>query len=296
MCSELLKKTCWYKSVFGDMLKFKDMPTNLKIVNLGSNSGKYGFDYSEATLHGKNWAVGPQALEFDGLILKQYIQHLAPEAFVLIPICPFSSILDRNKTARSNDKYHLILEPDLIYNFSPRVKRRVRFTSLFPLISLFYQPKSLLSGLIRQKHTCDVVSNPMIEEQLKADAAQWINGWKKQFNIVELGEPLSEEHRQAVQKNIQQVVEMISLCRSHQITPILVLPPITTYLKLYFTPQICDLYIHDFLNEIKLQADFQLLDYMNDASLSQADYFFNSFFLNAKGRKLFTARVINDIR
>ena len=41
----LIKKSYWYQAKFGDALKFKNIPKDLQIVNLGSNSGKFSFDY-----------------------------------------------------------------------------------------------------------------------------------------------------------------------------------------------------------------------------------------------------------
>ena len=52
--------------------------------------------------------------------------------------------------------------------------------------------------------------------------------------------------------------------------------------------------MYGFLNEV--DREVQILDYSKEEKLKQDDLYFNSFFLNAKGRKLFTQRVIKDLK
>lgn len=48
----------------------------LDVVNLGSSSGVYDFDYSDMGCKGMNWAVAPQTMVGDFLILKRYRKFL----------------------------------------------------------------------------------------------------------------------------------------------------------------------------------------------------------------------------
>jgi hypothetical protein len=93
----LIRYSYWYKIKYEDSLKFLNIPKDLEVINLGSNSGKYGFDYSKVGLLGMNWAVGPQTITFDNKILQNYISYLKKDAFVILTIVPFSSILKNYK-------------------------------------------------------------------------------------------------------------------------------------------------------------------------------------------------------
>ena len=65
------------------------------------------------------------------------------------------------------------------------------------------------------------------------------------------------------------------------------------HLGKYFTSKFQKLYIYDFLQQVDRYV--QTLDYSKDVELKEDDLYFNSFFLNARGRKLFTQRVIKDL-
>lgn len=50
LINKLFKNTNYYKNKFIDTHKFKDIPRNLDIVNLGSNQPKFAFDYSQSNI------------------------------------------------------------------------------------------------------------------------------------------------------------------------------------------------------------------------------------------------------
>lgn len=295
ICNEAVKRLPWYTQVFGDILKFKSLSNHLDIVNLGSNTGKYSFDYHACEINGANWAVGPQALKYDLYILRKYIQNITPGGLVLIPICPFSGILDGYTDVRSYDKYHLILDAKDIPCYSPKAKRKMKLYIAFPLLYIFLVPQSFLSFLLGRSRQISQSHSQMDATALQKDAQRWIDGWKRQFDIKELGEEFSQEHIIAIDKNRRNVTEMVKLCKDRELRPFLVLPPVTKYLNRYFTTAVKERYIYSFIRSVREKVDIPILDYMNDVNLSDEDLFFNSFFLNAKGRKIFTEKVLNDI-
>lgn len=89
-----IKSSHWYNEVlFKDCVKFWEMKEEpLDVVNLGSSSGVYDFDYSDMRCKGMNWAVAPQTMVGDFLILKRYRKFLKDNAIVFYPLCPFTSI------------------------------------------------------------------------------------------------------------------------------------------------------------------------------------------------------------
>lgn len=90
----LIRRSYWYNNIlFPDCKKFWSHNTfNLDVVNLGSNSGKYAFEYSEEHVKAANWAMGPQTLLADFEILKNYCSYLKNDAVVIIPLCPFTCL------------------------------------------------------------------------------------------------------------------------------------------------------------------------------------------------------------
>ena len=120
------RKSYWYNNVlFADCPKFWNSQTfNLDVVNLGSSSGKYAFDYSGLGLKGANWAMAPQSLVADLAVLKTYSSFLKPQGgIVLMPLCPFSCL--GGSSLYLSDKYYSILRMSSIPYGSYRKQQEV---------------------------------------------------------------------------------------------------------------------------------------------------------------------------
>jgi len=62
-------------------------------VNVGSNSGRMGFDWQMAGTNGLNLAGCPQGTRRDFPKVKAHRAEIADGAYVIIPLCPFTSVV-----------------------------------------------------------------------------------------------------------------------------------------------------------------------------------------------------------
>lgn len=137
--------------------------------------------------------------------------------------------------------------------------------------------------------------NPMSKEELEMDAKRWIDGWKRQFGISDFDSSLTEENQKGRAYRIQLMQRLIDFCTERGYKPVYVIPPVTEHLAKYFTPKFEETYIYGYLKEVN--RDVLTLDYSKNKEFRFSDdLFFNSFFLNKKGRKLFTRRVLKDLK
>lgn len=305
--SELLKKTQWYKDLFVDY-EHKIYPgnewyrsnesRNYDLVNLGSSSGKWAFDYDGISIKAMNWAQQPQTLLEDYNLLRHYHSILRKGGYVLITIMPFTGI---NKKTSVIDAFKYLNLDQQGEVFEPFLYKKACLYRKFPI--LFGKPaiKALIkyflkketSKVDRQNALANVEKNSMDEKQLQDDAQKWIEGWKRQFNILDLEAPLTHENLEGRTYRIEVMREMIDFCIEREYLPVLVIPPVTQHLSRFYTPRFKELYIYDFLREV--DRDIKILDYSNDEGLCDSSLYFNSFFLNIKGRKFFTKRVLSDL-
>jgi len=293
LLNKQLKQTNWYKNQFIDSQKFlKDIPHNLEICNLGSNPGKFAFEYDDTLLKGENWAIGPQSLSYDFRVLKNYFSYLQDGGTVLIAIAPLSSCLTDYKDDRTNAKYYPFLDTSLIINYATSLNLRYL---QFPIL---FAPKAV-KFLIRDipSDTRFLLStNPMNSAEIEQDAINWINGWKNQFSITDMSSKIvSEENQSAIEYNTNLLSEMIEFCTVRNLKPILVLPPVTKALRSKFPEIFLELYVYSFIRNSNTQH-IKVLDYFNDERFTDNGLYFNSFFLNSKGRRLFTNSVLLDIK
>jgi hypothetical protein len=300
--NKVVKLSSFYQNQFADCSKFWNLSTfNLEAVNLGSNSGKYAFDYTDIPIKADNWAMGPQQLALDFAILQNYFSYLAEVATVIIPLCPFSCIA-RFQPALFKDKYYTILHHASIPGYSNEKKLHIHRLknspgSMLPtkklIKALLKTPVSLLKQAVITPYY-NRNRNPLTEDLLKVDALKWITGWKKEFDIKNLSDPLSEFNKEAFMQSVDILREIIDFCIERNLKPILIIPPVTKYIAEYFTPEIKERFIYSFVRQANTN-NVAFLDYFTDERFQEPALYFNSFFLNLRGRKLFTRHVLRDL-
>lgn len=295
----LVDNNLYYNQLFKDCRKFWNFREfNLNIVNLGSNSALYGFDYSVSSLKGANWAMGPQSLNQDLAILKTYYSFIGPRGTVLVPLCPYSSCLKSYKDTEIL-KYYTILHPGVIEDFSFDKQKEAYLLKLHPYK---YAPKQMIKGLLKSIMKCILHHKqsetksfqPLSDDQLKNNAKSFVEGWKKQFNITDMDAFIPEHIQKGRKIRVSTLKELIQFCEDRELNYYIVIPPVTQFLSSYFSETFKQNYIYSFLEEVGVKKE-RVLDYLTNQDFQDKELYFNSFFLNKRGRELFTHRILKDI-
>lgn len=289
--NRIIRQTRWYGRYWGGVQKFWSLcDFNIDVVNLGSNSGKYDFDYSDVPLRGMNWAVGPQSLAHDYNILKNYFSYLRDGATVIIVLCPFSSLVSAY-SKESNLKYYTFLHPATIIDFNESERLKALKIKDFPmrempLYCIKHTVKDIIDIIVStfKSHKCNYEEN----------AQEYIDLWMRQFGIKDLEAPLLEHHIEDQNNRAETISEMIDFCIDRGFKPVIVIPPIFKTLALKLTPKIRQNYIYSFLSKVNLQ-NIPFLDYMDDVRFQKQEYFFNSFFMTSNGAKVFTKTILQEL-
>lgn len=293
-----LRNTNWYKNQFIGTDKFvagakyrTNTTRNYDVANVGSQSGTFAFAYEHSGLKGANWAAGSESLSYNFRVLKNYFSFLKDGGTVILTMTPFGFCLKDYEDDKLNTRYYLYLDPKSIVNYSSR-KHHLRIK--YPLLS---SPIEAIKRLIRDvpaDNRLSLTTNPMSPGEIEEDAVKWINGWKRQFSISEFDAPVSEHNRDCIDYNTNLLTEMISFCLERNLKPVIVLPPTTKALSSKFSESFCESYIYSIIRNANThQVPF--LNYLVDARFSDNELFFNSFFLNTKGREMFTQTVLSDL-
>jgi hypothetical protein len=268
------------------------MQRNYEVVNVGSNPARFAFFYEDVL--GQNWSTGTQSLDEDFEILKYFHSYIKKDGIVLLPIVAFSSVAayfwDKNSLPYVA-KFASILDHRQLTMLSRGLK-----ASRWMKYPLYYDWKSL-RFLIKdiEKDSRLPLSEQMMQAlELNMDAIKWIEGWKKEFNIKDLNESLTDELKKGREKSILTLQNLIDFCLERDLKPVLIFPPMTTYLSRLFTDKARETYIYSFIREANIK-NIPFLDYMDDKRFINPNLYFNSFFLNLKGRKEFTRQVLLDL-
>ena len=293
-----VKKTNWYRNSIpnienypGDKWYRDHLDRNYDVVNLGSSSAVFCFNYDGLGVKAFNWALKPQSMEYSFKVLKQYFSILRQKGIILIPFSPFSGLSVTGKWAESaNDKYFHILDHTLIDNYPAVAKRRQH-----PFLAM---PFACIKRLIKDVPASDMYSYNVhcknLDEFTKS-AKRWIDLWTKQFNISDLNKPLSYENLEGRKRRVQIVREMRTFCQERDLQPVIVLPPAHRTLNDYFSPTFINNYITSFIEELNAPS-VKVLDYLNHPSFTKDEYFRDAYFMNEVGAKAFTKQVLKDLK
>ena len=286
----LIKHSYWYNCVqFSDCQKFWGQNNfNLDLVNLGSSSGKYAFNY-DGYYKCANWAMAPKSLYGDLLILKNYCSYLKPSgSIVLISLCPFSSL--GGQYSDLDYRYYTIINSNSISNYS--FKKYQEAIDLKNNPFLYYPFASIVRDIkYSLKRKEDAI---MSLEQMEDNAKSWMSNWAKEFSITDFESPLRLINKDRFHESAVALNNLICFCLSRNIKPILVIPPMHKTLTNKFSDSMKEKFIYAFIEEGNKEC-IPFLDYMEDDELSDITLFRNSYFLNEKGAKLFTRKVLKDV-
>lgn len=300
--NKLVKKTNWWKNKFIGTEQFvsgagyrDNTIRNYDVINLGSNPARYAFFYED--VKGQSWATGSQGADMDLEILKLYHSYLKEGGVILIPIMPFSSLSPYLKERQEYwgvdyySKFAKILDSSQVSKL-PYGRKLIRYLS-YPL---FYERRSL-RYIIRDVQPNEIYlqsEQRMMKLELEEDATMWIKNWKKEFRLKTLYDVFEDRWAPYYEDAIGIYKTIVDFCLERNLKPVLIFVPMTSHLAKLFPEKVRNYLVTDFVKRINVHK-IPFLDYSDDMRFINDELYINSFYMNLKGRKIFTHQVLSDI-
>lgn len=302
LANKLIKNTNWWKNQYIATKQFvsnsgyrDNIIRNYDIVNLGSNPAHFAFFYED--VKGQSWATGSQGQDMDFEILKYFHSYLREGGTVLIPIMPFTAISTYLKERPEYwgvayySKFAKILDSAQIKQlpYGVEIKKYLKYPLFYNIRAIRY--------LLHDKEADTrfyIGEQPMMHMELEHDATKWIKGWLKEFKLNKLTDVLNPSWNKYYNESIQLNQQIIDYCVERNLKPVLICVPMTHHLANLFPHDFHQYMVTDFVNKINVRG-IKFLDYTKDAQFQDDNLYFNSFFLNLRGRKLFTKKVLSDL-
>lgn len=245
--------------------------------------------YSDMGCKGMNWAVAPQTMVGDFLILKRYRKFLKDNAIVFYPLCPFTSI--SGAVDYIEDRCYSFLDyrtiPGGHYIRNSKIKGYKNSPiSIYPLVEFI---RDIKTRILPPKEVI------MGDRQLERDAENWIKGWTIQFNINNLNDKFVESHRTVYDRTISMLKDMIEYCKEEKLRLVLVIPPMHRSLCRKFPSVAKEQLIDSFITEAN-GGETWYFDCMEEPGFSDDKSLFrNCYYLNKRGALLFTKYIMDKI-
>ncbi len=289
-----VKKSYWYNEVaFKDCRKFWELDKNeIEVVNLGSSSGVYDFDYSAIPLKGMNWAIAPQSMVGDFAILKQYESRLKKGATIIYPLCPFTSISGAEEYVE--DRCYSFMNYEMIPHAHYIRYAKVMQMKENPL--LFYPLMAFAMDIKKRLFLRRGQNEIMDNQQLKRNAETILCGWKKQFKLDNLSQPFDGHNQMIYEKGVHLLKEIVLFCKKSGYRLVIVIPPMHKALASLFLSSDIENLIDGFIRS-SIDDSVEYYNMMDDKQFSEdSSFFINSYYLNKRGAKEYTNYLLKKIQ
>lgn len=287
----VIRHTDWYNNIlWGGVTKFwLSKQFGLDVVNLGSGAAVNAFNYEGLPIKADNWALSPQSIVHDFNILKNYFSYIKEGGYVIITICPFSGLFS-NYDKKHNFKYYSFLHPATISNFDECERQKALRLKHNPIKEMpsYCIKRTAREYILMMKNRLRYQNR----NNLRLSSTVIMESWKTQFAIVDLGKPLSKQHEKEIESRGQTLRDIVMFCKERNLKPCIVIPVMSSYLSSLFPKNFKSIYMEKLLDEI----DVPILDYMYDEIGNHDEYFETALLLNNIGAKIFTAKVICDLK
>ncbi len=274
---------------YQDVLKFSTLGTwyaTIEVGNLGSSHGAYDFNYEPLTERGYecfNFANTSQSYDYDYAVLKEYIQYMSEDSIMLIPVSYFSfnnEVVNENEAEAMSLRYYHFLSPENIPNYDPYIDIT---TNKLPILSAGENIIKLLPDFKLSIIALAADDNGIDMEEFTRRAQE---RYSRHFDN-------KEEY--FLPERIQNLYDIINYCKEHDITPILITTPFSSYYQ--------DLVPESFLQEfqktvtaIVSDTGVEYYDYScDDRFRDNLEYFMDADHLTEEGAAYFMEILINEI-
>ncbi len=292
--NELYKKTNDYKNSKIDIKFFlDDMKSDLRIVNLGSTYSKFAFGTArELGLAWGDFSLQSQSLEMDYAILKKYAYKIAPQGVVIVVIAV--CLLLYRETGDNYLYYDLFKGKE-----NSQFKIKTKLKSFFPLL---LHPKKFMGLVMDKALYYDIYDSYPVQVSKKKSLDEMehlYKVWTKLFQLKNFEAcNLGEENIRTIEQNCKILGDIINLCLDKNLRPIIVIPPFSKRLNIFFPEEFKDMILKQTIDKAVNNRDIPVLNYQDDEMFQEDTELFadGGFRLNRRGSKLFIRRFAEDLK
>lgn len=285
-------KGIYYTDTYGEIQKFKNVPTGITLANTGTSHGlasfRYPNDISETVF---NFALSGEDIYHDFQTIKQFTDHFADGCVIAIPTSYFSFCMSVDEP--SQKRYYAYMDREYLRGFNYETLINTKYIPI--LRSGEYLFKDLINdqtidvgGAMMKDANKDTNSNDVSvvissvnkESDLNYHAIGRAESWRSGFMLV------GEKHMPA---NRQILIDMVNYCKKQGWKPILITTPLHHTLNEAFTEEELEKYYFSNMFAVQKATNVPYYDMShNEVFAYAAEYYENSDHLNKDGGDAYT--------
>lgn len=262
-------------------------------IAFGSSYGLYGIEFLEGS-QGFNFCIGGQFLYYTDKMLREYAPRCLNDGGVIYLVISDLVFAEVGKGLYNPERYSLILSRKSLgdeYSFVNYV--RMRFPLFFSIRAIRRLIGSFIKGVNNQ---FEVLSqNKLNYEQILLQAHKRCDSWCRQFHLNDtISDDIPQELEETFCKTRSILSGMLQFCLDNGYKPVLVVTPVSRAMHECLSEKFIQRVLFDNIAKANKQG-IPFLNYLNDERFEDISlYANNADFLNARGRKIFSALLFDD--
>ena len=269
----------WNLRMLGNQIK------EVKIANVGSSHGAYDFTYDELTEDGYscfNFGNVSQTYQYDLALIREYRKYLDKGCVLFIPVSYFSfnnETVNETEAQALSVKYYHCLSPKNIPDYDLFTDI---VTTRLPVLSAGEDLLKLLPDLN--------LSLVVFAQDDGIDEAEFANRAAQRFD-----RHFSNKETYFLPERSEQLLSLIAYCRKHEITPVLITTPFSSYYNELVPESFLDEF-YSTINHISSDTGVSYYDYSHDERFYEnLPLFSDSDHLNEEGARYFMEILEDEI-
>lgn len=266
---------------------FANLESRYDIVNIGSGPSLHDFDWScVSEVKGYNFAVSPEDFRYDCRILRNFKNLIKENGTIIIVICPLSFAGNRFllKDYYSYRYFDVLPQSEIILSNCKYRAYKNRIGRFF--INNYYRmcsiPPLIYSVLGRRK------------EARRSSEEKLVRGWLRDNpELRNLKDLPKRDMTNVFEEKKKELKEIIEECKSANLRPVLLIPPISNKLHSYFSQEFLEAFVYNNIKEISDAV--VLLDFLSDDTFGNDLFYSNGLFLKYEIASEFTREVLSRL-
>jgi hypothetical protein len=270
-----------------ETIKFKNVPEDIQLANVGSSHGLLSFDYNNIPYKGFNFALNGQYFLYDYAILRQYVDRFCENAVLLIPISYFQITRIKLDFQDQRVRYYRFLRKKYMDFYS--LQERLHYYDLVPVLTAGYTFKFIFEDVVPSDESIVMTESELVKYSIKKHES-----WTTDSEYV------FDAGKEGFTYNKSLVSRIIECCYVHDIRPVLLTTPVTSVLNSIYNEKTPDFFdgFYRFINELQeVYPSLPYFDYSHDPRFeNDFSLFKDGDHLNKAGAEKFTGIVITDLQ
>lgn len=271
--------------------QYKNIPDRINVCNLGASHSQCGFNYEDVSndIGCVNFGNTSQSHTYDYLILQAYQDKLAEGglAFITVSYPDFTGYdeIEDNSFESKNRRYYTFLPKEYIREYDTETAIRMKIVPCLYADTV----NQIIVGLLDY--------HPIITSEIRSTKEDAYENAQKTVQTHIVDNRFDENgNRVYNQKEIDSLYKIIELCRSKDVTPVLITTPYTKEYTDAIKSTDMDYYnkFHDIIEKIQADTQVEYLDFSEDERFCEKyEWFIDSHHLNKFGAREFTNMLLS---